>query len=112
MLLCHGIDDKAVAEGGRSLVKGDFLDAVLGKMLVQFEKSLLIAGQADILLVDAISEVDADDGMDAVFLCFSDKGEDARGGVDVCQCECVEFLALGFSDQRLHRHRPVFEAEV
>ena len=112
MLLRHGIDDKAVVEGGRSLVKGDSLDAVLGKMLVEFEKSFLIAGQADVLLLDAIPKVDADDGMDAVFLRFPDKWEDARGGVDVCQCQGIELFALRFSNQCFHRHRPVFEAEV
>jgi hypothetical protein len=59
-----------------------------------------------------IAEVDADHGMDTGFLRSTDKGENPCRAVDVREGEGIEFFTFRLSDQRFHRHRPVFEAEV
>jgi hypothetical protein len=81
-------------------------------MGIEFEKPLLIPSQTDVLLLHAVAEVDADHGMDAGFLRSADKRKNPRRTVDVREGEDVEFSAFRLSDERFHRHRPVFEAEV
>jgi len=52
-------------------------------VFVEFVQALLISGEPDVLLRDAVSEINPDDRMNACFLCRSDKGKYRCTAVDV-----------------------------
>lgn len=108
----QGIDDKTVFKGRGFGCKLLFVDQMIGEVAVELVESFLIAGQTDVLLLGSVAEVDADHGMDAAFLRSTDKWKNPRRAVDIGECERIEFFTFRLSDQRFHRHRPVFEAEV
>ncbi len=90
----QGIDDETVFKSrsfGRKLL---FVNEMIGEMPVELVESFLIAGQADVLLLGSIAEVDADHGMDAAFLRSSDKGKNPCRTVDVGEGERIEFFYL------------------
>ena len=108
----QGIDDKTVFKGRSFGGKLLFVYQMIGEVPVEFVESFLITGQADVLLLGSVAEVDAYHGMDAAFLRSTDKGKNPCRAIDVGEGEGIEFFTFRLSDQRFHRHRPVFEAEV
>ena len=111
-LLGKGIDHKAVFELGSPSLELPLMNQMVREVFVQLEKTLLIPRQSDVLLLHAIAEVDPDHGVDTSLLRGTDKRKNSGSAVDVREGEGVESFAFRLSDQRFHRHRPVFEAEV
>jgi hypothetical protein len=101
-----------MAEGHSPFFKGNAFDFMMGKVFVQLKKAFLVFGQADVLLLNAVSEINADNRMDSFLLGLPDKREYSCRTVNVGQGQGIEFLALRFGDKFPDRQAAVFEAEV
>ena len=81
-------------------------------MLVEFVHALLIACEPNVLLRNAVSEINPDHRMNAHFLCGTDKGKYRCTAVDVCQGECIQLFAFCLGNELVYGKGPVFETEV
>jgi hypothetical protein len=81
-------------------------------MLVEFVHALLIACEPNVLLRNAVSEINPNHRMNARFLCGADKGKYGRTAVDVCQGERIQLFAFCLGNELVYGKSPVFKTEV
>ena len=79
------IDHKAIFKRRCFVCKWTLLDQVLRKVLIEFVHTLLISCEANVLLQNAVSEINPDHWMNTCFLSRTDKRKYRSTAVDVCE---------------------------
>ena len=86
VLLRKRVYHKTICKGRGLVCKRTLLDQVLREVLIEFVHTLLISCEANVLLRNAIPEINPNYWMNACFLCRSDKGKYGSTAVDVREC--------------------------
>ena len=85
VLLRKRVDHKTICKGRGLVCKRTLLDQVLREVLIEFVHTLLISCEANVLLQNAVSEINPDHWMNTCFLSRTDKRKYRSTAVDVCE---------------------------
>ena len=96
------VDHKAMCKGRGLVCKRALLQEVFGEVLVEFVQAFLISREPDVLLRDAVPEINPNHRMNACFLCRSEKGKHRSAAVDVRECKGVYLSLFCFGYERIY----------